>query len=112
MNEHRPLLSDNPSTETQLALVVQRLSDFMVNDRDWKQRFDAKVDAALHLRSDVERALRWQEQHDIHHGTDDEAIAHRIGPGLGWKVIAGAVALGAGMASIVGVVVQITLRVS
>lgn len=111
MND-RPLLHDNPSMETQLALVIQRLSDYITNDREWKQRMETKVDTALHLRSDVERALRWQELHDAHHGTDDDGIARRIGPGLGWKALAGAVALGATLASVIGVIVQITLRLS
>lgn len=113
MNEReRPLLHDNPSLETQVALVIQRLSDYMASDREWKARMETKVDTALHLRSDVDRVLRWQELHDAHHGVDDEGIARRIGPGLGWKVVAGAVALGAGLASVIGVIIQITLRLS
>ncbi len=104
----RPLLGDNPSDHDVLIIAVQKMNSYIETTNSTLRRLEDKVDSVLILRSEVERVLRWQDNHDRHHGPDDEAIAKRIGPVLGWRVFAGAVALGAGLASVVGLMIQLS----
>ncbi len=104
----RPLLGDNPSDHDVLIIAVQKMNSYIETTNSTLRRLEDKVDSVLILRSEVERVLRWQENHDRHHGLDDEAIAKRIGPVLGWRVFAGAIALGAAMASIIGFLIQLS----
>ncbi len=105
-------LQDNPSIETQLALIVQalnRLTRSQVEDRGVLRELRDQVRTQ---NGNVTHIQDWQNIHNDHHGRDDMNIARRIAPVLGWRVFAGAVALGAGLASIIGLVIQLTLRLS
>jgi hypothetical protein len=104
----RPHLNDNPSDHDVLITLVERMNQYISNTNATLRRLEDKVDTMGHLRGDVDRALLWQSTHDQHHGLDDSAIARRIGPVLGWRVFAGAVALGAALASIIGVVITVS----
>lgn len=83
MSEHHRLLSDNPSIETQVALVVQAFNTYMESDRDWKalttetlQSLDRKVGIQ---NGNVASLTQRANHHDEWHGTNDEKIASRVG---------------------------------
>ncbi len=115
MNDERPeaiRLQDNPSIETQLALIVQAVNRMARNQIEHDYVLRELRDQVRTQNGNVAHIMGWQDIHNDHHGRDDMNIARRIAPVLGWRVFAGAVALGAGLASIIGVVIQITLRLS
>ncbi len=112
MTNDRPRLGDSPSLETQVALTVQNLATFIENNREWQQRIERMLQDALNLVAEFEKVQQWVHMHDRWHGPDDEALIRRIMPVVGWKLVGGGVIIGAALATIIGVVVQITLRLS
>ena len=112
MSNERPLLGDRPTLETQVALTQQALTQYMESDREWKKRIEKMLQEALDLAVEYEKIQQWVLMHDRWHGPDDEALIRRIMPVVGWKLVGGGVIIGAGLATIVGVAVQLTLRLS
>ncbi len=112
MTQERPRLGDNPSWETRAALTEQALENYIFNTRDILNRMEKKIDAALTLAAQVEKIQEWMNLHDRWHGADDEHLVKRILPSIGWKLIGGGIIFGAALATIVGIVVQVTLNLS
>ena len=112
MSNERPRLGDSPSLETQVALTVQNLASFIENNREWQKRIERMLQDALNLAADFEKVQQWVSMHDRWHGQDDEALIRRIMPVVGWKLVGGGVVIGAAIATIIGVAVQVTLKLS
>ena len=75
MNDRR-LLDDNPSLETQVALVVQAFNAFMVQDREWKTTMVEQVTGLNRLvatqNGNVASLITRANNHDSWHGRNDE----------------------------------------
>lgn len=82
MSEHHRFLSDNPSLETQVALVVQALDTYMESDRNWKQATGAtlrSLDEKVGIQNGNVAALTTRaNRHDEWHGSNDERLATRV----------------------------------
>lgn len=83
VSEHLRQLSDNPSLETQVALVVQALDTYMAHDHQWKERtttlLDDLVKQVRTQNGNVARLTSRGDDHDRWHGSSDEKIATRVG---------------------------------
>ncbi len=112
MSNERPMLGDRPSLETQVALTVQNLATYIETDREWKRRIEEMIKEALNVVTEYEKLREWIAMHDRWHGADDEALIRRIMPVVGWKLVGGGVVIGAAIATIIGVAVQVTLKLS
>jgi hypothetical protein len=74
MSERLPL-SDNPSLETQVALIVQALGNFMEVTRGSLERIERKVDIT---NGSVAGVTQRMNLHDLHHGPSDMHIAELL----------------------------------
>lgn len=71
MNDPRLFLSDNPSVETQIALIVKTLGDVFRS----LDRIEKKVDQ---VNGSVAGVTERQNDHDVHHGPRDANITERL----------------------------------
>lgn len=83
MSEHHRFLADNPSLETQVALVVQALDTFMEHDREWKRETGetlGSLDKKVGIQNgNVARLTERANRHDEWHGASDVKLATRVG---------------------------------